>query len=58
MNNSAFTGKVRTVMKNSYSRHYRRMLPKLLNILEFKSNNDIHKPVLEALKIVKGNIDS
>ncbi len=58
MNNSAFTGKVRTVMKNSYSRHYRRMLPKLLNIIEFKSNNDIHKPVLEALKIVKENIDS
>ena len=34
------------------------MLPKLLNILEFKSNNNNHKPVLEALKIVKENIES
>ncbi len=58
MNNSAFTGKVHTVMKNSYSRHYRRMLPKLLHILEFKSNNDNHKPVLQALKIVKENMAS
>ena len=49
MNNLAFKGRVYTIMKNSYSRHYRRMLPELLDMLEFRSNNDMHKPVLDAL---------
>lgn len=58
MNNSEFRGRVYSVMKNSYSRHYRRMLPELLNVLEFRSNNEIHKPVLDALKFVKKHIHS
>lgn len=58
MNNSEFRGRVYTVMKNSYSRHYRRMIPALLEGLDFKSNNDIHKPVLNALIFVKDNFNS
>lgn len=49
--------KVYTVMRNSYSRHYRRMLPELLEILEFKSNNDQHKPIIEAIDLIKKYID-
>ncbi len=29
------------------------MVPELLNILEFRSNNDVHKPVINALELIK-----
>ena len=45
--------KVYTVMRASYSGHYRRMVPELLNILKFRSNNDVHKPVIKALELIK-----
>ena len=45
-------------MRSSYGNHYRRMLPFLLNLLEFRSNNEIHKPVIEALELLKKYIGS
>lgn len=50
---SAYKQKVYTVMRASYSSHYRRMVPEILNTLDFRSNNDIHKPVIKALEIIK-----
>jgi hypothetical protein len=44
---------LRTVIRNSYRGHYRRMVPRLLAALEFRSNNDRHRPVMEALDLVK-----
>lgn len=44
---------LRTVIRNSYQGHYRRMVPKLLAALEFRSNNDRHRPVMQALELVK-----
>jgi len=44
---------LRTVIRNSYQGHYRRMIPKLLAALEFRSNNDRHRPVMQALEVVK-----
>lgn len=38
----AFRQRVRTVLRASYSGHYRRMLPRLLQALEFRSNNATH----------------
>jgi hypothetical protein len=29
------------------------MVPKLLEILEFRSNNDHHRPVIQALNLIK-----
>ncbi len=55
---TAYREKVYTFMRSSYGNHYRRMLPFLLNLLEFRSNNEIHKPVLEALEILKKYIGS
>jgi len=49
----AYREKVHTVMRGSYSHHYRRMVPKLLSVLSFQSNNDQHQPVIEALDLVK-----
>ena len=40
------------MLRASYSGHYRRMLPKLLQALEFRSNNAIHQPVIDALALL------
>ena len=37
---------VQTTLKASYSNHYRRGLIDLLEVLEFRSNNATHRPVL------------
>ena len=49
---------LRTVIRNSYRGHYRRMVPKLLDTLEFRSNNERHRPVMQALEWVKRFADS
>jgi TnpA family transposase len=49
---------LRTVIRNSYRGHYRRMVPKLLAALEFHSNNDRHRPVMRALELVKRFADT
>jgi len=41
--------RVHHTMRASYANHYRRMLPPLLEALEFRSNNVSHRPVLDAL---------
>jgi TnpA family transposase len=40
-------------MRSSFAGHYRRMLPPLLDVLTFRSNNVAHQPVLEALAWIK-----
>ena len=49
---------LRAVIRNSYRGHYRRMVPKLLAALEFRSNNDRHRPVMQALDLVKHFADT
>ncbi len=44
-------------MRNSYSYHYRRMVPHILEALSFHSNNATHRPVLEALELLKQNLE-
>ncbi|EFO31876.1 transposase [Roseibium sp. TrichSKD4] len=45
--------RIQTVMRGSYANHYRRMLPPLLSVLEFRSNNETWRPVLDALALVR-----
>lgn len=45
--------KVYTIMRASYGTHYRRMVPELLDTLEFRSNNEIHQPVIKALALIR-----
>lgn len=52
-NDSAFKGSVFTKIMGSYSRHYRKMLPDMLAMLDFRSNNDRHRPAIEALEILR-----
>ena len=49
---------LQTVIRNSYSSHYRRMLPLLLGTLEFRSNNTLHRPVIDALELVRRHATS
>lgn len=51
-NRSAFRGRVRTVLRSSYTGHYRQMLPHLLAVLSFRSNNAAYRPVMEAIELL------
>ncbi|MFJ8746857.1 Tn3 family transposase [Embleya sp. NPDC127516] len=55
---AAFARSKREVFKSSYTNHYRRGLIKLLGVLEFRSSNDQHKPVIDALALIKRHKDS
>jgi TnpA family transposase len=54
----AYQKTVHTTMRASYSSHYRRMLPPLLDALEFRSNNAVHRPVIDALEFLKARRES
>ena len=43
--------RIQTVMRGSYASHYRRMLPRLLSVLDFRSNNAGWRPILNALPL-------
>ena len=40
-------------MRSSYRDHYRRMMPGLLNMLQFRSSNETHQPVVKAIDVLK-----
>jgi TnpA family transposase len=44
---------LRTMIRNSYKGHYRRMVPQVLRALNFHSNNERHQPTIHALDLVK-----
>ncbi|MGI5200285.1 hypothetical protein ACQEU6_01495 [Spirillospora sp. CA-108201] len=44
---------VQTTLKASYTGYYRKGLIELLELLEFRSNNSAHRPVIDALELVK-----
>ena len=49
---------LRMVIRNSYQGHYRRMVPNLLAALAFRSNNERHRPVMQAMELVKRFADT
>jgi hypothetical protein len=49
---------VQTVIRRSYQSHDRRMLPQLLQTLEFRSNNTLHQPLIEAVALLKKYLHS
>ncbi|MGV9776428.1 DUF4158 domain-containing protein [Streptosporangium sp. NPDC003464] len=50
--------RVRVKLRGSYSRHYRRGLPKLLRALDFHCNNTAFQPVMDALALLERYADS
>jgi TnpA family transposase len=55
---SAYDTRVRLVTRASYSHHYRRVVPVLLDVLHVRCNNDIHRPVMQALALLERYRDS
>jgi hypothetical protein len=43
---------VATTLRASYTNHYRRGLIRLLEVLQFRSSNATHRPVIGALELV------
>ncbi len=54
----AYRQKVQEVMRSSYRNHYRQILPALLEVLEFRSNNTAYQPVIQALAVVREYVSS
>jgi TnpA family transposase len=50
---SAPSRRVHTAVRASYGSYYRRMMPKLLGALDFRSNNEAHKPLIDALAKIR-----
>ncbi|WP_010661783.1 Tn3 family transposase [Brucella anthropi] len=53
----ALDRRIYQVMRSSWANHYRRMLPSLLSVLEFRSNNTVWRPVLAALDWIRSKVD-
>ena len=49
---------LRTVIRNSYKSHYRKMVPQILQTLDFRSDNRRHRPVIQALELLKRYADT
>ena len=53
-----FRHQVRKEIRGSYSHHYRRMLPRILDALEFRCANSVYRPVMDALELLQGHVDT
>ncbi|MFT8347293.1 Tn3 family transposase [Gluconobacter oxydans] len=53
----ALDRRIYKVMRASWANHYRRMLPELLSVLQFRSNNTAWRPVLAALEWISRKLD-
>ena len=49
---------VYTILRASYSGHYRRMLPPLLEALDFRTTSTAYRPIITALELLKAHRDS
>jgi len=45
--------RIHTAVRASYGSYYRRMMPKLLGALDFRSNNGAHRPIIDALARIR-----
>jgi TnpA family transposase len=54
---AGYSGKLKTSLQRSYNYHYRRMLPELMNNLEFCCTNTHHQPLMQALVLIKSQMD-
>ena len=54
----SYEQQVQGITRRSYARHYRRMVPHLLKTLTFRSNNEVHQPLIRALALIEKYADS
>lgn len=48
---------VQTRISGSYTYHYRQVLPDLLEVLQFRSNNEQYQPLIDALSVIIAYLD-
>ena len=48
-----YRSRIYNFMRASYNHHYRRMVPEILDNLEFRSNNEVYQPVIQALQVLR-----
>ncbi|MCE8429689.1 MAG: Tn3 family transposase [Candidatus Methanoperedens sp.] len=53
----SYEQKVQTIMRGSYSHHYRRMVPFILKTLLFCATNETSKPILATLNLMRKYAD-
>jgi TnpA family transposase len=49
--------RVQTIMRGSYSNHYRRMVPHILKALTFRASNEASKPIIAGLALMRKYAD-
>lgn len=54
----SYDGLVHERSRNSYLKHYRRMLAPVLELLNFNTNNTHYQPIIEALTLIQSQLDS
>jgi hypothetical protein len=50
--------RVHQKLRGSYSQHYRQIVPEILRVLDFRSNNLSHRPLIQALSLLKEYVTS
>lgn len=54
----SYEEQIQTKMRQSYARHYRRMVPLLVKTLTFQASNEQHRPLVRALALIKKYAES
>lgn len=55
--NGTYDQQVQVIMRGSYSNHYRRMVPVLLRTLTICATNEVSKPLLTAMDLIRNYAD-
>ena len=56
--NGSYEQQIQLNTRQSYARHYRRMVPPLLQVLTFQSNNESYRPLIRALSLIEKYAES
>lgn len=57
-NDKTFTQKVQVRASNSYTRHYRQVVPLILNAVSFKSNNTSYQPMINGICLIQDKLNN
>ena len=55
---SPYETRVKLVTRASYGHHYRRVVPAFLEAFHLRCNNDVHRPVMQAIEVLERYRDS
>ena len=53
-----YNERVYSTIRRSYSSHYRQIIPDILDLIDFRSNNTKYQPLVRAIQVIKRNMRS